>query len=77
MTDGPAEVQILREEVNFMTPPFPVPVTRMACRTCGIRKVLPVMQARAYAMAHNKEFHPYVTVPNPDHLPIVGYEVVD
>lgn len=56
--NGPAEVQILRVSESFTA--TLVPVTRMACRPCGIHEVLPVLQARAVAVAHNKEFHPTI-----------------
>jgi hypothetical protein len=60
----PAEVQIRvvgsdLDGIDFTT--TVVPQTRLRCAPCGIRLTLPMLQARAVAVAHNKEFHPHVT----------------
>jgi hypothetical protein len=79
MTYGPAEVQVRvvgsdLDGIDFTTKL--VPQTRLRCRECNITLTLPMLQARAVAVAHNKERHPHTTVLNLDHEPLEPYEVI-
>lgn len=67
MTNGPAEVQIRVDRFDLDNPGSMdftmtlVPQTRLRCTPCGITLKLPMLQAQAVAVAHNKEFHPHLT----------------